>query len=511
VEEAMEYWGADGERVDGGNIEIYELARKAVKLADEDIDFSKYDGDGDGVVDHVLIIHAGGAQEDTGVESDIWSHRWEIGEKGEPVDGVKVFGYIMVSEHSPLGIIAHEFGHDLGLPDLYNTENGQSMIGGWGLMDLGCRLGEPPGSTPSHPCCWSKVQLGWIEPEVVDAANIREIYQIESYNTNSLYKLMVKDRKGERDEYFLVTNRQMWGFDKFLPGVGLLIWHIDDSIGSIEENNVNTDPWHPRVYLEQADGKDDLRKGCKGDEFDPFYEGNTQSENPTSFGTNTKPDSRAYDGSETGIEIVGISAPGEIMYANKLIWLVSPEDGEMLRTLYFEWRAFKDAESYKIKIFRDFNSPILEDVTPLTQYTPEEDEITRGGYYWIVEGYAGNELIAKSEVWAFWYEIKPLKDVSSYPFPNPFNPFKEEVVNIKFKLSKRVKELDEISLKIFNLAGEFIRKINEIEDCGTKENPLYIGKWNGCNEAGQKVASGLYFYLISAKKDVIVGKVAIVK
>ena len=125
----MEYYGADTGPVDGdpathddGNTYIFELAREAVQLADADIDFSQYDTDSDGFVDHVIIVHAGAGQESGGA-NNIWSHKWSIFNfidhawTGEPVDGVRVLSYTMLSESSPLGTFAHEFGHVFNLLD----------------------------------------------------------------------------------------------------------------------------------------------------------------------------------------------------------------------------------------------------------------------------------------------------------------------------------------------------------------------------------------------------------
>ena len=236
----LSYYGADTgpfdsnpHTSDDGNTNIFELAREAVQLADANIDFSQYDKDSDGIVDHVIIVHAGEGQESSYVTTDIWSHKWTIYNyydgigwvnDGETVDGVKVVDYTMLAEDSPLGTFAHEFGHDLGLPDLYNTSSGGgTVVGSWCLMDQGSW--NDGGDTPSHLSAWCKIDLGWIAPTLVNSTSTYFVNQVE---TNAeAYKVTTPALESEI-EYFLVENRENVGYDQYLPDEGILIWHIDD-------------------------------------------------------------------------------------------------------------------------------------------------------------------------------------------------------------------------------------------------------------------------------------------
>ncbi len=238
----MRYYGADGTPytcgdIDGKNGCIYELAREAVQLIDPNINFSQYDKDSNGVVDHVIIIHAGDGQESSKLSDDIWSHAWYIDACsdpgasfcGEQVDGVEVEKYTMMAENSPVGTFAHEFGHDLGLPDLYNTITGTSVVGEWDLMDDGSWNGNPAGTSPAHLSAWGKEKLGWLalinvtEEIDVNISQIETNQEAYRLDDNQLFSL---------NEYFLVENRQLTGFDSYLPRSGILIWHIDDKQGS---------------------------------------------------------------------------------------------------------------------------------------------------------------------------------------------------------------------------------------------------------------------------------------
>ena len=107
----------------------------------------------------------------------------------------------------------------------------------------------------------------------------------------------------------MLENRQKTGFDQYLPGSGLLIWHVDDSVGSVESNDVNEDENHKRVDMEEADGRDDLDMSVNyGDYTDPYYPGNA-----TRFEYSTAPNSRLYSGEDSGVRIVGASNSADNM------------------------------------------------------------------------------------------------------------------------------------------------------------------------------------------------------
>ena len=151
----MAEYGDDGSDIDDFNGDISEMAREAVRLLDDrgDITVSDFDTNSDGVIDHLIIIHAGmGQEEEAGNTNRIWSHRSEI-TGGEAIGTKRVENYVTVPETGTLGVFAHEFGHDLGLPDLYDTDgwlNGYTEgVGDWDLMGSGSWNhldGEAPGT-----------------------------------------------------------------------------------------------------------------------------------------------------------------------------------------------------------------------------------------------------------------------------------------------------------------------------------------------------------------------------
>ncbi|MEV0152965.1 immune inhibitor A domain-containing protein [Micromonospora sp. NPDC050686] len=153
-----------------------------------------YDGDGnfnepDGYVDHFQAVHAGEGEEAGGGaqgEDAIWSHRWaafpnlegKAGPAGNLAGGVQIGDtgmwirdYTTEPENGGLGVFAHEYGHDLGLPDLYDTAGGDNGVGFWSLMASGSWLShgtDDIGSTPGYMDPWSKLFLGWLNYSTVE-------------------------------------------------------------------------------------------------------------------------------------------------------------------------------------------------------------------------------------------------------------------------------------------------------------------------------------------------------
>ncbi|MGH8650103.1 MAG: M6 family metalloprotease domain-containing protein, partial [Burkholderiales bacterium] len=156
------YYGDDRATVDDANGSIYQLVSEAVALADPTVDFSAFDADGNDIVDHLIVVHAGGAQEEEPEDvTRIWSHQWSV--PSLFADGERISGYVMVGEGSPVGVLAHEFAHDLaGLPDLYDLdESSEGGVGRWDLMAQGAWNGFPYGTSPAHLSAWSRIRLGW--------------------------------------------------------------------------------------------------------------------------------------------------------------------------------------------------------------------------------------------------------------------------------------------------------------------------------------------------------------
>jgi len=156
-----------------------------------------YDGDGnfdepDGYIDTFQSVHAGEGEEAGAPPWTIWSHSWYAfsnlrGIAGPPFNlygGCQIGNsdywvgkYTIQPENGGVGVFTHEFGHDLGLPDLYDTSGGENGTGFWTLMSSGSWMGdgtEDIGSKSSHMGAWEKYRLGWLNYEVAYAGQKSE-------------------------------------------------------------------------------------------------------------------------------------------------------------------------------------------------------------------------------------------------------------------------------------------------------------------------------------------------
>jgi M6 family metalloprotease-like protein len=289
------------------------LAEDAVFAADSDVDFSQYDNDGDGYVDACYVVHAGPGAEITGDPNDIWSHKWSTSVYPH-VDGVMIDDYCTGPEDGNIGIFCHETGHLVfGLPDLYDLDAppfDSKGLGDWSLMAYGCWLNG--GRTPAHLDAYCKIQAGFLTPEIptIDLTSVS--FPMAEAN-QVVYRLWTEGAMGV--QYFLVENRQKVGFDEFLPGEGLLIYHVDQS------GSTNNRPWYPgyttfghyMVALEQADGNWDLERNVNsGDDGDP-WPGVT---NHTEFNDTSFPSSQTYSFENTHIGVANISNSESTMSAD---------------------------------------------------------------------------------------------------------------------------------------------------------------------------------------------------
>jgi M6 family metalloprotease-like protein len=322
--------------------------RQALAKADPAVDFGQYDNDGpdgmpntlddDGYVDVIAFLHAtrDGACTST-PNNHLWAHRAAVSyTTGDPsaLGGfVRVRDYILQSalggatgcdstQLLAIGTMAHEFGHGLGLPDLYDTSFESEGIGQWGLMGSG-NWTSPP--SPSRMEAWSLNELGWIAVRPLDAGGTYTVGPAPTADTTLLIAVQGANPRGE---YFLVENRQAVLADSAMIrlhcersgspagcGGGLLVWHID-AAKQAQGGAINAGPIHG-VALEQADGLGQLDRsrtagGNRGDAGDP-YPGVTR--NPA-FALATNPAAvRNADGGFAGFAIDSIRqvAPGGAM------------------------------------------------------------------------------------------------------------------------------------------------------------------------------------------------------
>jgi len=154
-----EHYGANNNNENDSNTRelVIEAVTKAV--AENNINLADYDQDGNGVVDHIMIFHSSIGEESGGGNlgsNAIWSHRFFVFDNNNQpisVEGstTKIFGYTINPIDAATGVVVHEFGHDLGVPDEYDTTNSviDSPVQVWSLMASGTWLGSPRGTEPS--------------------------------------------------------------------------------------------------------------------------------------------------------------------------------------------------------------------------------------------------------------------------------------------------------------------------------------------------------------------------
>ena len=228
------YYGENGNY--GLDTRAEEMIIDACRLADEQygVNFADYDLNNDGLVDNVFVFYAGVNEAEGGGDNTIWPHRSELTEV-LVLDGKTVSVYACTSEinmagWSPqmagIGTFCHEFGHVLGWPDLYDTdgsENGETEgVWDWSLMCTGSYNNE--GRTPPSLSAVERMLVGWCEPEELVYTGNYTLQDIQS--SNKAY-FIPTDTDGE---YFILENRQNTsGWDMYLGGHGLLIWHVDRS------------------------------------------------------------------------------------------------------------------------------------------------------------------------------------------------------------------------------------------------------------------------------------------
>ncbi|MFC1561074.1 T9SS type A sorting domain-containing protein [Candidatus Latescibacterota bacterium] len=304
------------------------------------IDFSQFDT--------FIIIHAGlGRETSGGVINDIPSayiSREDFDTylgTSLTVDDITIEHGIIVPEMASTngiyglnGIIAQMFGFRLGLPSFSNNKEGISGAGGWCLMDTGNMVWGygTLGFIPTHPCIWSKIELGWIEPVTVTSDMTLDIAATH-LNTGQPRGIKVPITN---DEYLLIENRYNYApadslpksitfsdtdtsgvwidvdhYDAFIPGKGILIWHVNGSIieSKMADNTINDDPYRRGLYLLEADGRQDIGTTLLfGDKDDPFKLSGNNVLSPQS-----NPDSGSMWGGKSGITVRVNSNPGEIM------------------------------------------------------------------------------------------------------------------------------------------------------------------------------------------------------
>lgn len=256
---------------------------ESVLAADEQVDFSLYDNDQDGMVDFIYLLYAGKGEADGGASSTIWPHNWDVTSalyygltnqstyyyksdtkyKLPTPDGKMIYTYACSAEQNGangkrtgIGTICHEFSHVLGLPDYYDTMSGGNdekhmYPQGWDLMASGNYNGDSkyPAGYSIHEKWW----MGWQTPTVL---NEPENVTLEASKGGRYitYKGLPLASASATDTTYYIENRQQTGWDTYLPGHGMIVWKVMYNESIWDNNSPNDTDEHPRYNIYSASG-----------------------------------------------------------------------------------------------------------------------------------------------------------------------------------------------------------------------------------------------------------------
>lgn len=276
------------------------------KAAEAGLDLNLYDADQDGILDMVYVIYAGKGEADGGDANTVWPHMWNLQASAQfayqEINGKRVGLYACSAEcrrdgtYSGIGTFCHEYGHCLGLPDIYDvTYGGGYGMASYDVMSSGSYLNN--GNTPPNYSGFERYSVGWMNYD--DITMSRDVTLLPINESNTAIRL---SSKSNPNEYFVLENRQHEGWDAYLPARGLMITHIDYDEQIWDNNAVNADKDHQHVKMMAADN---------------IWNSSTQSGdlypglmNNTAFTDSSTPNSNLWDGTPLGKPVTDIKMSG---------------------------------------------------------------------------------------------------------------------------------------------------------------------------------------------------------
>ena len=272
---------------------VIEAAQKA-KADHPEIDFSKFDNDGDGYMDNINVIIGGYSQASSGDDKDMWPHSYRLKTDDKDlsieIDGIRVNNYSVSAElvgasgvaMDGIGTFTHEFGHILGLKDMYDTDDYDGGIG----IDPGAYSLYASGSynnnsrTPAALMTFERIQMGWLDKSQLIKLDKPADVTLPLMTTNTAAYVDARPglAEGEGYEWYVFENRQQTGWDSYIPYHGLLIYHLDYTQSMVNKywsvNGPNNNARHRCMYIVPADGIDDTN--TRKDDTYPGTTGTTE-------------------------------------------------------------------------------------------------------------------------------------------------------------------------------------------------------------------------------------------
>ncbi len=512
-----------------------ELVSAVCEMADADVDFSDYDRDGDGFVDHLVVVHSGNDQASTQVFDDIWSLL--VTSVNRVFDGVFIDSAVLVAEEpdfpSPhLGIYFHEFFHDLGAPDMYGSNNiADAQDNRWCLMGMfGPYQGEDNnGLSPSHICGYLKWDFdgepengrhGWIVPNEIRQNQELVIPSFESPpGEDKLFRINLPGKDGK--EFFLLENRykDSGGFyDTGLPESGILIWHVDETLyrSAVDASN--------RIWVE--------------DPSDPMHEIDVEQltagaaysadDGQTAFTPSTLPNSNANDGTPTEISITDIGPEGPMM-SLRIFFGDTYEPNEALENAFAidydrTYQSFiyspDDVDIYRFQAVT--NQPVIVTLTSIPEranyalalldstqtviavsnqgaaemrqlvYKPRKD----GWLYVLIESSYGFSTVDSYEIAVTQVNTAPglLSFQDVFVTPNPIRA-EHSTVRITFTIPGN-RFAEQVTLGIYDVAGRLVYEDQILTALGSE-----VFQWDATDSQGKRLAAGIYAYILTGENE----------
>jgi|GEM_PF-723530 len=351
------------------NQAIFDMVKEALQSYDATHDFSQYDNDNDGDIDAIQIVYTG---PDNGWGNFWWAYKWEFwisDASNTRFDGKRLRNFTWqwvstMNNGSDFNIrtMAHEMGHAIGLPDLYDYTPNSGLKGGVGGLDI-------MAGNRGNPNAFLRWVLDWITPTVVGSGvpSSRTLRSSGDMSSNSDKAVVVfpgitsNDSSDNRSEFFIVENRHRTGNDagtSYMPSDGVTIWHVDSSVsgGNFTHSNAdrNGNGTRKLVKLVQADGLEEIENGSSADAGDYYNAGEE-------FTASSNPSSARYSGAQTNVEVKNFSANGNIMTAdigivgasgNSKGVIATPTPGTVLSgsNVTFTWQEGSNAQNYHLYV-----------------------------------------------------------------------------------------------------------------------------------------------------------------
>ena len=434
------------------------------------------DQDNDGYVDNVVFIVKGSPD---GWSDLLWPHRWVLYLEDAFIGSKQVWDFNLQLETSlGVSVLCHEMFHSLGAPDLYRYyDNSITPIGPWDLMAYN-------GNPPQHMGAFMKYKYGkWIDsiPQISSSGT----YTLNplSSSTNNVYKI---PSPNSNSEYFIVEYRKRdTTYEQSIPGEGLLVYRINTSAG---DGNADGPP--DEVYVYRPNGT----LNNTGSLYSAHF---SQSAGRTAINDSTNPDSFLSDGSPGGLNISSIGATN-----SQISFYVTFDDSIVVEDPQFSTNGgvFVD-ENVEISLSTetsgadiyytldgsnpDSDSNLYSEPILITRDTTVKAVAEKDGIY--------SNIITQEYV----IQIESTKLEQNYP--NPFNP--------STTITYRLKSSGNVKLFIHDVKGRIIKKlINE-----NQEEGFYNTTWDGTDKSGNKVSSGIYYYVLRANGKKIVKKMVVLK